>query len=175
MPRRTSVAVILCLVVATLAAGALAEDAPVPVKDAAPTLADLAWLTGAWSETEGPSVFSEVWGAPLGDAMVAASHWSIGGKTRMYELVVIEQTEAGLVLHVRHFHRGVIPWPSENDGPMSWPLKSLDGQHVVFEHPTRAWPKVMEYRRVGKILEGRLAGAEQGRPKEIPFRFALQD
>jgi len=149
-----------------------AEDEPAAPRHA-PTLADLAWMTGAWVEKEGPSVFTETWSAPSGDAMVAASHWAVEGKTRMYELCVIEQTGQGPVLHVRHFHRGVQPWEQEKAGPISWPLKSLEGQHVIFEHPTRAWPKTMEYRRTGDVLEGRLVGVENGMPKQIPFSFHL--
>ena len=168
------------LVAVTLACvlPAVAEDAPnadAKKDPATVTLKDLAWMVGSWSEAEGPSVFSEAWMPAQGDAMVAASHWTIQGKTRMYELNVIEQTPKGLVIHVRHFHRGVVPWEAEATGPVSWPLKSLEGQHVIFEHPTRAWPKRLEYRRSGKTLEGRLTGTENGVAKQIPFSFRLRE
>ena len=139
-----------------------------------PTLKDLAWLTGTWVEASGASVLTEVWSAPQGDAMVGHDHWTVGGKTRMLELLAIEQTEQGLVLRLRHFDKGLVPWKAEKDGPISWPLKSLKGQRVVFEHPTRAWPKRMEYHRKGDVLTGKLSGVENGKPNAIPFRFELR-
>ena len=95
---------------------AAAEDAPQagPKKaQAKTTLADLAFLVGSWTETEGPSVFAETWLPAQGDAMAGVAHWTIQGRTRMYEMMSIEQGAEGLVLHVRHFHRGLVPWPSE--------------------------------------------------------------
>jgi hypothetical protein len=174
---------ILLTLVLGLGTLALAEDKPakdVPKADAkkkdakVPTLKDLAWMAGAWAESEGPSVFTETWHAGQGDAMAGVAHWTISGRTRMFELMSIETTASGLVLNVRHFHKGLVPWPSEVKGPITWPLKSLDGKHAVFEHPTRAWPKRMEYHRKGDVLAGRLSGMENGRPKEIPFTFRLQ-
>jgi len=152
-----------------------ADDDPVKKeKKAVPTLKDLAWMTGTWVEAEKTSVLTEIWGEPQGDAMVGHDHWTFGGKTRMLELIAIEQTAQGLVLNVRHFSRGLVPWEAEKDGPLSWPLKSLEGQRVVFEHPTRAWPKRMEYHRQGDVLSGKLSGVENGKPNVIPFRFKRQ-
>ena len=149
-----------------------AEDEPVG-KEAqpVPTLKDLAWLEGTWEEAQQGSVFTEVWSAALGDAMIGHDHWTVGGKTRMYELMAIEQSEEGLVLRIRHFGTGLVIPKSELDAPMSWPLSSLEGQKVVFEHPTRAWPKRMEYEREGDVLTGKLSGIENGKPNAIPFRF----
>ena len=169
--------VLSCLLAAVLGAAALAEDAPkaVPKKEgAAVTLKDLAWMVGSWSEASGPSIFSETWMPAQGDAMTGAVHWTIQGKTRMYELTVIEQTPKGLVIHVRHFNPGLVPWAAEAKGPVTWPLKELRGQHVIFEHPTRAWPKRLEYKRDGDVMSGRLSGVENGKPNVLPFTFRLR-
>lgn len=163
----------LFVVVAVVVVG-YADEKPAKKESKVPTLEDLAWMTGTWVEAEKTSVFTEIWGAPQGDAMVGHDHWTVGGKTRMVELTSIEQTAEGLVLHVRHFGRGMTVPASEKAGPMSWPLKSLEGQRVVFEHPTRAWPRRMEYHRTGDVLKGRLSGVENGKPNVIPFRFKLQ-
>ena len=92
--------------------------------------------------------------------MVGHDHWTLGGKTKMVEIVMIEMEKSGPVLKIRHFGRNLAPWPQEKDGPLSWPLKSLEGRSVVFEHPTRAWPKRMEYHRKGNALSGKLSGVE---------------
>jgi hypothetical protein len=151
-----------------------AEEEPDKEAKNVPTLQDLTWLTGTWVEADGRSVLTEVWSAPQGDAMVGHDHWTVGGKTRMLELLAIEQTAQGLVLNLRHFHKGLVPWDAEKNGPLSWPLKSLEGQSVVFEHPTRAWPKRMEYHRKGDVLAGKLSGIENGKPNVIPFHFKRQ-
>ena len=93
----------------------------------------------------------------------------------MYELMSVEQTKDGLVIHVRHFGTGLVPWKSEANGPVSWPLKSLKGRHAIFEHPTRAWPKRLEYHREGDVMRARLSGVEHGKPKEIPFTLRLRN
>jgi hypothetical protein len=173
MPRKiVAASAAFALLVSAWAAVGRAEDEPAG-KEAkpVPTLKDLAWLEGRWQEAQEGSLFTEVWGRAQGDAMVGYDHWTIGGKTRMLELMAIEQTEEGLVLRIRHFGRGLVMPKSEADGPISWPLLSLEGQKVVFEHPTRAWPKRMEYERQGDVLTGRLSGVEDGKPNAIPFRF----
>jgi hypothetical protein len=161
-----------CLVGGAFVVSGQADDEP-EGKEAkpVPTLKDLAWLEGTWVEAEQGSVFTEIWSGAQGDAMVGHDHWTVGGKTRMYELMAIEQTEEGLALRIRHFGRALVIPKSEQDGPMSWPLLSLEGQKVVFEHPTRAWPKRMEYERKGADLMGRLSGVENGKPNAIPFHF----
>jgi len=173
--RKLFLGVAVAVAVSVTVAVGYAEEPP--VKDAkakAPTLQDLAWLTGTWVEADKGSVLTEIWGAPQGDAMVGHDHWTVGGKTRMVELIAIEQEASGLVLKIRHFGHNLAPWPQEKDGPMAWPLKSLKGQSVVFEHPTRAWPKRMEYHRKGEVLTGKLSGVENGKPNAIPFHFKLR-
>lgn len=172
--RKRAGACIVAVVMAMAVSGVWADEKPAKKETKVPTLNDLAWLTGTWVESDRGSVLTEIWGAPQGDALVGHDHWTVGGTTRMYELIAIEQTEQGLVLKVRHFSKDLVPWKAEKDGPMTWPLKSLVGQKVVFEHPTRAWPKRMEYERKGDVLTGQLSGIENGKPNAIPFRFALQ-
>ncbi|MDJ0520481.1 MAG: DUF6265 family protein [Planctomycetota bacterium] len=169
-----SVLVVVCVSVCVCVGVGLADEAAKKEAKKVPTLKDLTWLTGTWRETSGSMVLTEVWNAPQGDAMVGMDHMTVGGKTRMFELLAIEQTEQGLVLNLRHFGKGLRIPDAEKDGPMSWPLKSLEGSKVVFEHPTRAWPKRMEYERQGDVLLGRLSGVENGKPNAIPFRFERQ-
>lgn len=164
----------VCVVVAVWwLVPAVADEEPA-AKAKEPTLKDLAWMVGAWQEAEGPSVFSETWMPAQGEAMAGVAHWTIQGRTRMYELTVIEQTADGIVIHVRHFGAGLVPWASEAKGPITWPLKSLKGQHAVFEHPTRAWPKRLEYKRDADTMQARLTGTEGGKPKVIPIAFRLR-
>lgn len=174
-PTALALTVLMALVLG-LAVLVAAEDEPKaePKGAAAPTLADLAWMVGDWADAEGPSIFAETWLPAQGHDMVGVAHWTVGGRTRMYELMSIEQRDDGLVLHVRHFHRGLVPWPSEVKGPVAWPLKSLQGEHAIFEHPTRAWPKRMEYKRSGDALSGRLSGTKDGKPHAIPFSFRVR-
>jgi hypothetical protein len=170
--RRWTLAGIVLLAVLSVAVGVRAEEEPVTKEGAA--IEALAWLTGTWVEVDDTSVFTEVWGPPQGDAMIGHDHWTVGGVTRMVELIAVERAATGLVMRLRHFGRGLVPSPAEKDGPMEFPLKSLEGTKVVFEHPTRAWPRSMTYERKGDELIGSLAGVENGKPSEIPFHFKLR-
>ena len=166
---------VVAVAVAVAVTVGFADDKPASEKEKkVPTLEDFAWLTGTWVEDHKGSVLTEVWGAPQGDAMVGHDRWTIRGKTRMYELIAIEQTKEGIVLRLRHFSKGLVPWKAERDGPVSWPLKSVTQNSAVFEHPTRAWPKRMAYHRKGDVLIGKLSGVENGKPNAIPFRFELR-
>jgi hypothetical protein len=108
----------------------------------------------------------------LGDTAMGMFRWNREGKTWMYELMSVE-TEAeggGLVFRLRHFGRGLTPW--EKDGPLTYPLKSMTTDSVVFEHPTKSDPKRFVYRRDGDRLFVRLEPDDAG-AKVDEFEFTL--
>ena len=99
------------------------------------TLDDLNWIVGNWRGTRpDDSSVEETWGEPLGDAMVGTFRSvSREGKTRFYEFMAIEQTDAGLMLRLRHFNpgEGLTCW-EEKDACLEWSLADARPGRVVF-------------------------------------------
>jgi len=103
--RRLALAFLAVTVVAL--ATALVQAQETPKEPARSKIAEFSWLTGYWRfEAEG-AVWEDIWSAPEGDSLVAMSRWVQRGKTRLYELIVIEEEEDGMVLRLRHFSRGL--------------------------------------------------------------------
>jgi hypothetical protein len=161
--------------VALVPSGPASGEEPGTKKPAA-TLADLAWLEGSWRSTDGKEIFDEIWTGPEGGSMAAVSRSVEDGRTGMYELSTIETTPTGPVLRIRHFGAGLEPWKSEAAGTPSWPLAKLAGKEVLFEDPSRDFPRSILYRREtgkdGDVLVARLEGKRGDKPVEMEFRLA---
>jgi len=144
-------------------------DAP-KTETATVTVKDLAWMSGRWLRKQGKDDLEETWSPPLGDTAMGMFRWNRDGKTWMYELMSIETEDSGLVFHLRHFGKQLKPW--EEDEPLTYPLKSLKPNEVVFEHPTESDPKRFVYRREGDRLFVRLE-PEDAAAKVDEFEFTL--
>ncbi|MDD9964545.1 MAG: DUF6265 family protein [Gammaproteobacteria bacterium] len=102
--------------------------------DAAPpaaSIADLAWMTGAW---EGPmgenAVLQETWLEPADDAMIAAVRLLENGKTNMVELIVIEESEGTLIFRIQQWSKSYEP---RMPAPQKLVLAELGDNSVRFE------------------------------------------
>ncbi len=76
-----------------------AEDIPLP-EPAKASIADMAWLAGAWAGTRGEgnsTSIEERWSPPSGGAMLAVSRSVRGGKMTMFEFLRIVERDGGLV------------------------------------------------------------------------------
>ena len=97
---------------------------------------ELAWLQGTWRSGGTAGGYEETWSAPLFGTMIGMFRTASAGKISMYELLSIEADEEhGLVLRLRHFGKGMEPWASEADGPLTYPLHDVGDDIVVFEKP----------------------------------------
>ena len=110
-----------------LLAGVAAADSPPP----AASIADLAWMTGAW---EGPvgenAVLQETWLEPADDAMIAAVRMLEDGRTNMVELIVIEESEGTLVFRIQQWSKSYEP---RMPAPQKMVLAELGENSVRFE------------------------------------------
>ena len=110
-----------------LLAGMAAADSPPP----AASIADLAWMTGAW---EGPmgenAVLQETWLEPADDAMIAAVRMLEDGRTNMVELIVIEESEGTLVFRIQQWSKSYEP---RMPAPQKMVLAELGENSVRFE------------------------------------------
>jgi len=152
------------------AAGALhAEE----TKKAGKGVASMGWLAGDWTSDDHGVVFDEHWLAPKGDAMYAVSRMVQGAATKMCELSVIEDTDDGTWLRVRHFSRSLEPWKMDAAGPMAHRLVESAENRAVFEDEKREFPRRIVYSREGDTLTARLEGTKGGKPADQEFKLTL--
>lgn len=162
------------LLTAALAALTLISSAPgagdEPAAAARPTtVADLAWLSGTWVTAQEGVYLEETWSTPEADSLVGMFRWVQGGTTGMYELMSIEQEDAGPVFRLRHFNRGLSPWESEAGGIESFALVSSEGTTAVFEDPASEDVRRVTYARDGEVLAITLDRVE-GEPMAFSFK-----
>ncbi|MXW50034.1 MAG: hypothetical protein F4X81_02865 [Gammaproteobacteria bacterium] len=116
-----------CAWASLLLAGMAAADAAPPTA----SIADLAWMTGAW---EGPmgenAVLQETWLEPADDAMMAAVRLLEDGKTNMVELIVIEESEGTLIFRIQQWSKSYEP---RMPAPQKLVLAELGDNSVRFE------------------------------------------
>ena len=116
-----------CAWASLLLAGMAAADAAPP----AASIADLAWMTGAWEGPMGESaVLQETWLEPADDAMMAAVRLLENGKTNMVELIVIEESEGTLVFRIQQWSKSYEP---RMPAPQKLVLAELGDNSVRFE------------------------------------------
>ena len=143
-----------------LAAPQAAQTGEAPDSGVTGPLAELDWMAGRWSREDEGQYLEETWSPARTDAMVGVFRWARGGSVWLYELMSIEADGPDITFRLRHFSRGIEPWTSEADGPLTYPLKSMSENEVVFENPERNSPRRFIYRRTGDELEVRLETAD---------------
>jgi hypothetical protein len=142
------------------------------VSPAAPkaTLADLAWMAGRWVGGEGSDFSEETWATPEGDAMVGMWRYVAGGKTRIFEILVIRAEEAGPILRLRHFDPRLVG-REDKERPVELPLVSWGPRQAVFEGPEYSAKGIVRltYRRpTDDTLVGVLE--KEGKREEFTFQ-----
>jgi hypothetical protein len=133
--------------------------------------ADITWLEGRWvMDMDGQSL-EEIWTAPMGGTVIGMFRWERGSKAWLFEFMSIEEDEdAGLVFRLRHFHRKLVVWKSEADGPLTYPLARGSENELIFENPDRDQPRRFIYRRDGDRLT---VSFEEPDGKGQSFKYSL--
>lgn len=158
------ISMLLCLGAAPLLSGPAAREDPL--------LKNLEWMRGRWVLQDGGQYIEETWGPAREDAMVGVLRWARKGHVWLYELMSIEaDEELGLVFRLRHFGRGLEPWKSEADGPMTYALQDFSENRVVFENLEQDSPRRFVYEREDDTLTIRLEGPDG--VDDSPFVFRL--
>lgn len=101
---------------------------------------DLSWLIGCWQLENENTVIDEHWMPPEGDSMLGMSRTVRDGKLVGYELILLIQTDVGLVYRAH---------PS-GQAMANFHATRLRRRGVVFENPDHDFPK-----RIGYWSEGR--------------------
>ncbi len=123
--KRSLPALALLLLALSVAAPALAADAP------SATVADLAWMTGHWEGATGQGTLEENWVVPTAGTMASLVRSTGNGATTMIELIVIEEEEGSLTLRLQQWNPGFEP---RTEGPQVMRLIELGDRKVVFKN-----------------------------------------
>jgi hypothetical protein len=119
-------------------------DAPWPV------VARAAWLAGRWETGSPGERTEEQWLPPCGDTMMGVSRTVEGGRLAWFEMMVLIETENGLMFEAHPAHQ-----PS-----VRFPAVTVTDSLLVFENRENAFPKVIGYRRTAEGLSAWIEGGE---------------
>jgi uncharacterized protein DUF6265 len=136
-------------------------DTPSRASIAAPTISDLAWMSGGWRTAPGGRVqIEEHWMAPGGGSMLGMSRTVAGDRTVEFEYLRLEQ-RAGDIYYVAH--------PKARYPGTEFKLTRLTAQEAVFENPAHDFPKRIIYR---KGADGSLTASIDGGEGTKSIKFA---
>lgn len=135
--RRTLLAGVVGLIF-TMAAGSSAADGPPGA-----SVADLAWMSGAWTGSMGgDTTLEENWILPIGGSMASLVRMTGEGKTSMVELIVIEEEDNTLVLRIQQWDPGFNPRSKE---PQKMILSEIGERMVKFTAASEGGLKTLGY------------------------------
>jgi len=143
----------LAAIVLLLASPALAEDRQ--------TVADLAWIAGAWTSEADGGVTREIWHAPLDGAMSGVGQTTRPGKPAGFEFMTITTEAAGPTFTAYVKGQPATPFV----------LKPGPAGEAVFENLAHDFPQRVIYRRCDADLCGRIEGTVNGKLESMEWRY----
>lgn len=113
-----------------LSSHAIAEDDAEGETAPAPSVAELAWMTGTWAGPAGAGELEENWTTPKAGSIQSLVRMTADGKTSMVEMIVIEEEEGSLTLRLQQWDPGFKPRTPE---PSTLKLAELGANTVAFQ------------------------------------------
>jgi hypothetical protein len=139
------------------------QDIPMPTPAKA-TIADMAWLAGAWTGTRGTGgaiSFEERWSPPKGGAMLATSRTVSREKMSAFEFLRIVEKDGGLVY---------IAQPN-GAPPTEFVMTEFSAKRAVFDNPRHDNPKRIVYELSDEGgLTATIGYAKGGTPRRFEFK-----
>jgi hypothetical protein len=115
------------------------------------TIAEVAWMTGAWIGTSGALTIEEHWTPPAGGSMLATARTLRAGAMTAFEFLCLSEREGSLVYTAM---------PNGRSPATDFRLTSIADDSAVFENPSHDFPKAIRYsRRADGALEATISGA----------------
>ena len=141
--------------IAALALPLMAQAAP------APTIGELAWMSGRWEAGDGDSWTEESWTAPRAGTMFGISRSGRGDRLRDYEFLRLQAGADGILAY--------------NAAPGGRPaiafrLTARDGTSATFENPRHDYPQRITYRRTGDTMVATISALDGSNPMSWTFR-----
>lgn len=118
------------------------------LQDPAPSVRDLAWMSGCWEISRPNRHVVEHWSAVEGGTLIGMSRTVANGKTSEYEFLLIREGTKGLEYVAK---------PSRQPEAVFTSTK-VAANEVVFENPAHDFPKRILYKRAGDTLTAAVEG-----------------
>lgn len=135
------------------------EDIALP-QPAAATIADVAWIAGAWGGQRGAASTEERWSPAGGGAMLGVSRTIKGGRMVGFEYLRIVERDGGLVY---------VAQPG-GKAPTEFVLTERGDQRAVFENPRHDSPQRIVYALSDDgVLTASIGFIHGGRPRAFTF------
>ena len=106
----------------------------------AAAVADLAWLSGAWTGEGLGGTVDEAWSAPAGGAMVGHFRLVKDGKPVFYEILTILEHEGSVEIRLKHVNADMTGWEEKN---------AFTTFRLARIEPGAAWFNGLTFKRVG--------------------------
>jgi hypothetical protein len=129
------------------------------------SVADLGWLAGCWTSSEGSRTVTELWLPPQGGTMMGVSRTVSAGKTVDYEFLVLRNRANILELVAK---------PSGQPEAV-FSSTSLSAREAVFENPSHDFPTRIAYKQTADGVLATISGVTSGKPRTITFDYKAAD
>jgi hypothetical protein len=126
------------------------------------SLSQLSWLTGYWTGTGLGGDCEELWMPVSNGSMHGVFRFVEKGVLQFTEYMVIEEKQGSLIVRIKHYGGGVVPW-EEKDKWVEFPLVKMEGQ--------TAWFNGLTYQRNGNELSVKLAMKSKDGVYTEEFKF----
>ncbi|NNM04550.1 MAG: hypothetical protein HKO65_05555 [Gemmatimonadetes bacterium] len=135
-------------------------NAQVPDTPSAPSLADLAFMSGCWNGSfqshDGEGVIEEHYTSPSENVILGTTRYLLDGRAVQFELTTLRAGEDGVIT--------MLPYPGGERSPDGFRLTRVirtgEAVEAVFEAPEHDFPKRVIYRGDGDELVARIDGGE---------------
>ncbi|MGE0045397.1 MAG: DUF6265 family protein [Hyphomonadaceae bacterium] len=108
------------------AIGFLLTLAFAPATAAQARIEDAAWLAGRWVGEGLGGQLEETWAPPAGGQMVGHFRLTRNGAPVFYEIMLMEVTEGGVQMRVKHFNPDFTGWEERNEWVIFEPVSASE-------------------------------------------------
>ena len=111
------------------------------------TVQDLQWMSGTWTgSVGGPVKLQENWTVPEAGSIQSLVRMTAGDTTTMVELIVVEEIDESLQLHIQQWDKGYVP---RAGGAQRMTMESVGENYVKFKDASGGGLKTLQYSRPG--------------------------
>ena len=111
------------------------------------TVQDLQWMSGTWTgSVGGPVKLQENWTVPEAGSIQSLVRMTAGDTTTMVELIVVEEIDESLQLHIQQWDKGYVP---RAGGAQRMIMESAGENFVKFKDASGGGLKTLQYSRPG--------------------------
>jgi hypothetical protein len=133
-----------------------------PAKGPEATIGQLAWLSGTWSGTSGPSTVEERWTPSASGSSLAIARTLRGNAMSSFEFLCIVERGGTLVYSAM---------PNGRSPATHFTLTSITADSATFENPAHDYPTTIRYARLADgSLQTTISGPGGQRPESVVLK-----